>query len=119
MAINPKYIELKKKYMRPFFYCSSTKHKYHRFPIPPEDIYRCTVKQCYCKSQCGWIATCRECGIILHNCIWGCDVGIPLTRINIKKENNIETYRKDNPISFPLLFHGQAFHFNHPRNLEY
>ncbi len=119
MALNQEYIELKKKIKKPFIYCPNKKHYLSRFPIPFEDIHRCSIESCFCKQQNGWIATCIGCGTILHNCIWGCKAGIPLTKINIEQQNKVAPLRQSHASSYPIILHGNAFHFYHPKNLEY
>ena len=61
---------------KPKMYCPATVHFQARYHIPFDDIMRCKIPGCSCVEMNGWVATCRGCGAVVHNCLWGCHRGV-------------------------------------------
>ena len=69
---------LKDENTKPYFYCPYHKDKHQgvHFPFSPDEIEPCKIKYCFCRNICGWIAHCKICDRIIHNCIHGCKKGL-------------------------------------------
>ena len=112
MSLSFETIDRKKRDPKPIFYCTNGLHYRNRWYIKPEDIERCTIDGCSCNQINGWVATCPECGTILHNCLYGCSQGIPIQ--TAKKQKWIERR-----VCVELALHSRFVHPNRPMTLEF
>lgn len=81
---------------KPYFFCPRHKESQSRvhFPFPQEDIYPCTIKYCFCRHVNGWLAECRTCKRIVHNCVHGCKKGLVLLERDGKINDFIDHYQQ-------------------------
>lgn len=88
---------------KPYFYCPYHKNsELNAFlPFHSDDMFPCNIKYCMCRNINGWLVECKSCGRLIHNCIHGCKMGIPLT--DFKKE----------PINI-LVKHYDSYHVSQP-----
>lgn len=109
MSLDIKIIKSDRKSRRPEIVCCSNKHFEKWKPVPFEDIKICKIQNCYCNYINGWNAVCAECGLIMHNCPFGCKKGITVLKERTEKKradlmedynclelmHHIYTYHKD------------------------
>ena len=117
MALSKEAVEFKRLHNKPTFYCPSKKHYLSRNVLEPKYIHPCNIKNCECRGNCGWVATCNLCGDYLHYCLWGCSYGIPIDKY--KMGFLLCDPHSNKPIENKIRFHGYTYHFGGDRSLEY
>lgn len=91
---------------KPIFYCPNEKINNTYYPFTPNQIFSCSIPNCFCKNINGWVANCGSCGKIVHSCIHGCNRGI-IIDLKEKKHSKI-------PNSNSLEIHYLHFHQDQP-----
>ena len=113
MALSQEALDFKQTYkIKPLFYCPHTDHALSYYFINPEDILKCDLKGCLCHGIGGWVAKCPECGIALHNCLWGCKAAVPILHGKHNEPINKRLIKE-------LKQHQWSKHYNQPRTWEY
>ncbi len=119
MALSEESLASRLNVNKPFFFCTSRKHRGTRYPILYDDMFRCGIPGCYCFKMNGWIATCRGCGALIHNCPWGCEEGICMNALKWDSPADfMENGNEDRP-GHHIEAHGYCHHTGKPVNLEY